>query len=62
MLLKMNSPRTLSRLALGALALFGVLGMLHPSSSFGEGLVDGMRGALLGATIALVYLTSRKVS
>ena len=59
MLLKTTEPRTLYRLALVSLALFGILGMLHPRSPFSDGLLDGARGALLGATIGLVYLTSR---
>ena len=60
MLLNVKNPRSLFRLAMACLALFGVLGMVHPpSSSFSEGVVDGARGALLGATIALMYLTFR---
>jgi hypothetical protein len=60
MLLKVKNPRTLFRLAMGCLAIFGLLGMLHPaSSSFNEGVVDGARGALLGAAVALIWLTFR---
>jgi hypothetical protein len=59
MLLKTKNPRTIFRLAMASLALFGLLGMLHLPEGFSEGMVDGMRGALLGATIALLYLAFR---
>jgi hypothetical protein len=32
---------------------------MNPASTFSQGVVDGMRGALLGATIVLIYLTFR---
>ena len=59
MLLKVKNPRTLFRLAMGCLALFGGLGMLHPTTTFSEGVLDGARGALLGATVMLIALTFR---
>jgi hypothetical protein len=59
MLFKVKNPRTLFRLSLSALALFGVLGLIHPASGFPEGFVDGARGALLGACIMLLFLASR---
>jgi hypothetical protein len=59
MLFKVKNPRTLFRLSLSALALFGVLGMIHPAASFTEGFVDGARGTLLGACITLLFLASR---
>ena len=59
MLLEVKNPRTLFRLAMACLALFGGLGMVHPPSTFSEGVLDGARGALLGATVALIALTFR---
>ena len=59
MLMKMKQPRTTFRVAMMFLALFGVLGMPRLASALGEDLVDGMRGALLGATIVLIYFTFR---
>ena len=59
MLLDVKNSRTIFRVAMICLALFGVLGMPRVSSAFGEGLLDGMRGALLGASVALIYLTFR---
>ena len=58
MLLKVKSPRTIFRLAMMCLALFGGLGIPSLSSRFSEDLLDGMR-ALLGATVVLIYLTFR---
>ena len=59
MLLAVKHPRTIFRLAMACLALFGVLGLVHRPSMISEDLVDAARGALLGATIVLVYLTFR---
>lgn len=59
MLLKVKTPRTIFRVAMVCLALFGGLGIPSLSSRFSEDLVDGLRGALLGATIVLIYLTFR---
>jgi hypothetical protein len=59
MLLKTTNPRTIFSAAMTCLALFGALGIPSVSSRFTEGLFDGMRGALLGATVALIYLTFR---
>jgi hypothetical protein len=59
MLLKTRNPRTIFRLAMASLALFGVLGIVHLPATFSEDMVDGMRGALLGASIALLYLAFR---
>jgi hypothetical protein len=59
MLLKTQTPRTLFRFALSSLALFGLLGMLHPAGRVAEGAIDGARGALIGATVALLYLATR---
>ena len=59
MLLKTKNPHTIFRLAMASLALFGLLGMVHLPKTFSEDMVDGMRGVLLGATIALLYLAFR---
>ena len=59
MLLKITNPRSIFRLAAGCLALFGILGMPRVTSAFGEGVIDGARGALLGAAVALLYLMFR---
>ena len=59
MLLKIKNPRTIFRLAMASLALFGILGMVHPPEGFSEGMLDGIRGALLGASIALLYVAFR---
>ena len=59
MLLKTTNSRTIFRLAMASLALFGVLGMVRPPTTFSEDVVDGTRGALLGASIALLYLFFR---
>ena len=59
MLLKTTNPRTIFRLAMASLALFGVLGIVHLPETVSIDMVDGMRGALLGASIALLYLAFR---
>ena len=59
MLLKAKTPRTMFRAAMLSLALFGCFGMPSLASKLNEDLVDGVRGALLGATVALIYLTFR---
>ena len=57
--LKMKNPRIIFRIAMMCLALFGSFGMVHPTSTVSEDLLDGARGALLGAAIALLYLAFR---
>jgi hypothetical protein len=59
MLLKTTKPRTIFFAATACLAVFGLMGMPSLSSMFDESLFDGVRGALLGASIGLVYLTFR---
>jgi hypothetical protein len=59
MLPRIRNPRSLFTLATGCLALFGLLGMPRLASSLNESALDGARGALLGAAIALVYLMFR---
>jgi len=59
MLLKVRTPRTLFRAAMLSLALFGGLGMPSLASKLNEDTLDGVRGALLGAAVALIYLTFR---
>jgi hypothetical protein len=58
-LLKVKNPRTTFRLAMMCLALFGGLGIPSLSSRFSDDLLDGVRGALLGAAVVLIYLTFR---
>ena len=52
--------KTFFSLTMICLGLSGALGMIHPTSSFADGMVDGIRGALIGAAIALVYLGARR--
>jgi hypothetical protein len=59
MLLETNNPRTIFRLAMASLALFGVLGIVHLPATLGENMVDGIRGLFLGVAIALLYLAFR---
>lgn len=59
MLLKVKNPRTIFRVAMLCLAVFASLGMPMLASRFNEDLLDGLRGALLGATVVLIYLTFR---
>ena len=59
MLLKAKNPRTIFRVAFACLALSGVLGIPSVSASLGVDLVDALRGALLGATVALLYFAFR---
>ena len=59
MLLKVKSPRTIFRLAMVCLALFGAFGIPSLASKVSADLLDGVRGALLGATVVLIYLTFR---
>ena len=59
MLLKTTHPRTIFRLAMASLALFGVLGIVRLPQPFNEDLVDATRGAFLGASIAFLYLAFR---
>ena len=60
MLLKVTNPRTIFRAAMLCLVVFGVLGMPSLSRSLGENVVDGVRGALLGAAITLLFLAFRR--
>jgi hypothetical protein len=59
MLMRMKTPRTIFRVAMMCLALFGVLGFPSLSSSLSEDVMHAVRGALLGASAALIYLTFR---
>jgi hypothetical protein len=58
MLLKNGvQPRTLCRAAMAVLLVFFATGLMpRLQSDFGDGLYDGVRGALLGASIALMAL------
>jgi hypothetical protein len=59
MLLKVKNPRTIFRVAMVCLAAFASLGIPALASRLNADVVDGLRGALLGATLVLVYLTFR---
>lgn len=59
MLLRNTTPQAIFRIAYACLALFGLLGMPSLSSHVGEDVLDGMRGALIGATIAFMFLGFR---
>ena len=59
MLLKLKQPRTIFRAAMLCLAVFASLGIPALASKFNTDWLDGVRGALLGATVALIYLTFR---
>ena len=59
MLLAIKHPRTIFRLAMASLGLFGVLGMAHVPARLGD-TIDAARGALLGAAIGLIYLWFRR--
>ena len=61
-----KDPRILIRFGSICLLLFFVMQLLpHPTSSFGDGLFDGVRGALLGASGALMlwgaYLNGKRL-
>ena len=63
MLLKKFSSRALIRVAMSFLLSFYVLGVVArfapPSAGLWEGLFDGVRGALMGIAIALIFLGFR---
>ena len=59
MLLAIKHPRTIFRLAMASLALFGLLGMVHLPPRLGD-TIAAARGALLGAAIGLIYLWFRR--
>jgi uncharacterized membrane protein YccC len=55
MLLKEKNPRVMTKAGMGFLLVFFVMGILpHPTSSLGDGLFDGVRGALMGIGATLV--------
>lgn len=65
MLAKERNPRLMIKIGMAFLLVFFVMGMLpHPTSSFGDGLFDGVRGALMGvgATLTLwaTYLNGQR--
>ena len=64
MLLKEKNPRLMIKAGMGFLLVFFVMGVLpHPTSSLGDGLYDGVRGAMMGVGATLVlwapYLNGR---
>ena len=65
MLLREKNPRVMIKAGMGFLLVFFVMGWLpHPTSTFGDGLYDGVRGALMGVGATLVlwatYLNGRR--
>ena len=67
MLLKNRAtPRTLVRVSMVCLLIFFSLGVVvrftQPLTPFWDGIVDGMRGAQLGAAIALIFLGRRALT
>ena len=58
MLLKKGNPRTVFRAALGCLLVFSLLPLVtrHAGSQWID-VIDGVRGVLLGAMIALIAVS-----
>ena len=60
MLLHTGRPRALFRASMVSLILFNALPLLlRPFPSVPVDIIDGIRGALLGATLALIFLFFR---
>jgi hypothetical protein len=60
-----KNPRLMIKIGMAILLVFFALGLLpHPTSSLGDGLYDGIRGALLGSGGTLLlwatYLNGRQ--
>jgi uncharacterized membrane protein YccC len=60
-----KNPRLMIKIGMAILLVFFAMGLLpHPTSSFGDGLYDGVRGALLGCGGTLLlwatYLNGRQ--
>jgi len=52
---KERNPRVMIRIGMAMLLVFFVMGVLpHPTSSLGDGVYDGVRGALMGAGATLL--------
>ena len=65
MLLRQKNPRIMIKIGMAFLLVFFLMGVLpHPTSTLGDGLFDGVRGALMGAGATLVlwatYLSGRR--
>ena len=65
MLLREKNPRVMIKAGMAFLLVFFVMGLLpHPTSTFGDGLFDGVRGAFMGVGATLVlwatYLNGRR--
>jgi hypothetical protein len=55
MLLKEKNPRVMIKIGMAFLLVFFVMNYFpHPTSPFGDGLFDGVRGALMGIGATLV--------
>jgi hypothetical protein len=54
-LLREQNPRLMVKIGMGFLLVFFLMRILpHPTSRFGDGLYDGVRGALMGAGATLL--------
>ena len=52
---KERNPRVMIRIGMAIMLVFFVMGVLpHPTSGFGDGLYDGVRGTLMGAGATLL--------
>jgi len=50
-----KNPQVMIRIGMGIMPIFFVMGLLpHPTSSLGDGLYDGIRGALMGVASTLL--------
>jgi uncharacterized membrane protein YccC len=55
MLLREKNPRVMIKIGMALMLVFFLMGVLpHPTSGFGDGLFDGVRGALMGAGATLL--------
>ena len=64
MLLREKNPRVMIKIGVVFLLFFFLMNLLpHPTSSFGDGLFDGVHGMLLGVAMGLLlwatYLNGR---
>ena len=60
-----KDPKVMTKIGMAFMLVFFLMGVApHPTSSFGDGLFDGLRGALMGAGAALLlwatYLNGRR--
>lgn len=60
-----KNPRVMIKIGMAFMLVFFLMGVSpHPTSSFGDGLFDGVRGAVMGAGAGLLlwatYLNGRR--